>query len=58
MGHENVKDALAAAIEIAEAKGIKVDGKPATVHDIQNLTKEHLYFIADLLGLSDLYLGK
>lgn len=58
MEHENVKDALAAAIEIAEAKGIKVDGKPATVHDIQNLTKEHLYFIAYLLGLSELYLGK
>ena len=58
MEHENVKDALAAAIEIAEAKGIKVDGKPATVHDIQNLTKEHLYFIADLLGLSEVYLGK
>lgn len=58
MEHENVKDALKAAIEIAEAKGIKVDGKPATVHDIQNLTKEHLYFIADLLGLSELYLEK
>ncbi|HFL0766702.1 TPA: hypothetical protein ACGYJ0_001461 [Enterococcus faecium] len=49
---------MKAAIEIAEAKGIKVDGKPATVHDIQNLTKEHLYFIADLLGLSELYLDK
>ncbi len=58
MEHENVKDALAAAIEIAEAKEIKVDGKLTTVHEIQNLTKEHLYFIAYLLGLSELYLEK
>jgi len=49
---------LAAAIEIAEAKEIKVDGKLTTVHEIQNLTKENLYFIAYLLGLSELYLEK
>lgn len=58
MEHENVKDALKAAIEIAEAKGIKVGGKPATAEDIQEMVRELLYNVADLLGMSEVYLGK
>nr|DAH74227.1 MAG TPA: hypothetical protein [Caudoviricetes sp.] len=58
MEHENVKDALKAAIEIAEAKGIKVDGKPATAEDIQEMVRELLYNVANLLGMSEVYLGK
>jgi len=58
MEHENVKDALAAAIEIAEANGIKVDGKPATTEDVQEMVRELLYNVADLLGMSEVYLGK
>ena len=58
---ENVRDALKEAIEIADAKGIKTKvGKneyhPATAEEVQEMLSEHLYNIADLLGMSDLYL--
>lgn len=58
---ENVRDALKEAIEIADAKSwgnIKEDGmiRPATIQDVQDLMQERLYNIADLLGMSDLYL--
>lgn len=54
--HENVKEALLDAIEFAEAKAISVDGQPATISDFQQLMQERLYSIADLLGMSELYL--
>ncbi|MGQ2357681.1 hypothetical protein [Pediococcus pentosaceus] len=59
---ENVRDALKEAIEIADAKGIKTKvGKneyhPATAEEVQEMLSERLYNIADLLGMSDLYLG-
>lgn len=58
---ENVRDALKDAIEIADAKSwgdIKVGGtvRPVTIQDVQDLMQERLYNIADLLGMSDLYL--
>lgn len=54
--HENVKEALQDAIEFVEAKAISVDGQPATIVDFQQLMQERLYSIADLLGMSELYL--
>ena len=58
---ENVRDALKEAIEIADVKGIKTKvGKneyhPATAEEVQEMLSERLYNIADLLGMSDLYL--
>lgn len=58
---ENVRDALKDAIEIADAKSwgdIKEGGivRPVTIQDVQDLMQERLYNIADLLGMSDLYL--
>lgn len=58
---ENVKDTLKDVIDLAESDWTtaeKGEGefKPATVEDIQDLVKERLYNIADLLGMSDLYL--
>ncbi|MCL3858672.1 hypothetical protein [Pediococcus pentosaceus] len=58
---ESVRDALKEAIEIADAKGIKTKvGKneyhPATTEEVQEMLSERLYNIADLLGMSDLYL--
>ncbi|WP_062805966.1 hypothetical protein [Enterococcus pernyi] len=53
---ENVKEALLDAIEFAGAKAISVDGQPATISDFQQLMQERLYSIADLLGMSELYL--
>ena len=52
---------LKEAIEIADAKGIKTkvsknEYHPATVEEVQEMLSEHLYNIADLLGMSDLYL--
>lgn len=58
---ENVKDALQEAIEIVDAKEIRTktgtgEYHPATAEEIQSLMQERLYNIADLLGMSDLYL--
>lgn len=58
MEFENVKDALKSAMEYAESSNLQVDGKPATCEDFQELMKEHIYAIADLLGMSEVYLGK
>lgn len=54
--HENVKEALQDAIEFAEATAITVDGQPAKIEDFQQLMQERLFSIADLLGMSELYL--
>lgn len=54
--NENVKDALKSLIEIAEAKDIKIDDKPITVSGLQELVRERSYELADLLGISELYL--
>ena len=55
----NVREALADAIKTVEAKEIKIiDGDEevdATVEDVQELLRERLYNIADILGMSDLY---
>ena len=53
MEFENVKDALKSAMEYAESSNIQVDGKPATYEDFQELMKEHIYAIADLLGIDE-----
>lgn len=58
---ENVKDALQEAIEIVDAKVIITktgtgEYHPATAEEKQSLIQERLYNIADLLGMSDLYL--
>lgn len=54
--YDNVREALIDAFETCEGSEIKVDGKNATVEDVQELIKERLVNIADLLGLSDIYL--
>ena len=53
MEFENVKDALKSAMEFAESSNLQVDGKPATYEDFQELMKEHIYAIADLLGIDE-----
>ncbi|MEH1647576.1 hypothetical protein AAHB41_05725 [Pediococcus pentosaceus] len=58
---ENVKDALQEAIEIVDAKEIRTktetgESQLATAEEKQSLIQERLYNIADLLGMSDLYL--
>lgn len=61
MEFDNIKDVLKDAIEIAEGKEMKTkigNGEywNATADDVQELIKERLYNIADLLGMSDIYL--
>lgn len=59
MEFENVKDALSFAVKVARADcNIKVDGKSATVKDLQDLIIEPLCSIADMLGLSEVYQDK
>ena len=40
-------------MEYAESSNLQVDGKPATYEDFQELMKEHIYAIADLLGIDE-----
>lgn len=60
--HDNVKDALKEAIDIAETKPngiVTVNGKdsrPVNTNDHIELIRERLYNIADLLGMSEIYL--
>ena len=59
MEFENVKDALKFAVKVARADcNVKVDGKSATVRDLQDLIIEPLCSIADMLGLSEVYQDK
>ncbi|WP_265460303.1 hypothetical protein [Enterococcus sp. HY326] len=54
--YDNVRDALSELIELAEASEITTGGRSTSVEDLQELFQEGLYNIADLLGMSDLYL--
>ncbi|MGF2152236.1 hypothetical protein ACQUFB_13405 [Enterococcus casseliflavus] len=63
MEYENVKEALKDAIEIAESEevitwDIDTNSRLATTEEVQEMIRERLYNIADLLGLSELYLDK
>ncbi|MGH1817209.1 hypothetical protein [Enterococcus casseliflavus] len=53
MEFENVKDALKSAAEFAESSNLQVDGKLATYEDFQELMKEHIYAIANFLGIDE-----
>lgn len=53
MEFENVKDALKSAMEYAESSNLQVDGKPVTYEDFQELMKDHIYAIADLLVIDE-----
>lgn len=56
--HDNIIDVLKDLFELSDAKDIKVNGKIATVEDLQEFYKESLVNLADLLGVSELYLGE
>ncbi|MCT2909276.1 hypothetical protein EFT87_11505 [Schleiferilactobacillus harbinensis] len=56
---DNVKDALADLIEIVESLDFQhEDGTLLSANEVLELAAEDVYQIADLLGLSDLYLDK
>lgn len=55
MEFNTVKEALEWLIEVNSGK-LKVDGEEATVEKLQEVNRETIYGICDLLGLSDLYL--
>ena len=40
-------------MEYAESSNLQVDGKPATYEELQELMKDHIYAIADLLGIDE-----
>ncbi|AEV94890.1 hypothetical protein [Pediococcus claussenii] len=59
--YDNVREALKDAIEYTEVefgKDTKEGNvtRPTTIKDVQELIQEPLYSIADLLGMSDIYL--
>lgn len=60
--YDNVKDALEDAIFYTENNDMKIisDGvkRDATIEDYQEAIRERLYNIADLLGMSEVYLDK
>ena len=58
--YDNIKDALKDAIFYTEHNDMKIisDGvkRDATIEDYQEAIRERLYNIADLLGMSEIYL--
>ncbi|MCD1025795.1 hypothetical protein [Enterococcus sp. SMC-9] len=54
--HDNIIDVLKDLFELSDAKNITINGKIATVEDLQEFYKESLVNLADLLGVSELYL--
>lgn len=61
MEFDNVKAVLKDEIEITEGKEMKTrigngEYRNTTAGDVQELIRERLYNIADLLGMSDIYL--
>lgn len=58
--YDNVKDALKDAIFYTENNDMKIisDGvkRDATIEDYQESIRERLYNVADLLGMSEIYL--
>lgn len=55
--NDNVRDALSELIELAEATGMTTNGHSTTVKELQELFVEGLCNLADLLGMSDVYLS-
>ena len=55
--HDNIKDVLKDMLEFSNAKNITINGESATVEDLQESYKESLVNLADLLGMSELYLN-
>lgn len=55
MEFDTVKEALEWLIEV-NSGNLKVNGKEATIEKLQEVNRETIYGICDLLGLSDLYL--
>lgn len=55
---DNVKEALKDAFELTEAGTITVEGREIKTNELQELFKERLCNIADLLGLEEIYLKK
>ena len=49
--HDNIIDVLKDLFELSDAKNITIDGKVATVEDLQESYKEALVNLADLLGI-------
>lgn len=58
MEYENVKDALKDLIDLKNGEGLKVNGHLATGKEAQEYAVEIGMEIADLLGMSELYLHK
>ena len=58
MEFENMKEALIYLLDVANSKGITTDGENATAEDIQELVREAAISMADLLGVSELYLNE
>ncbi|AIM25790.1 hypothetical protein QQG09_08660 [Melissococcus plutonius] len=54
--HDNVRDVLLELIELAEATKMITNGHSTTVEELQELFVERLCNLADLLGMSDVYL--
>lgn len=57
MNFETVKEALEFLYSVnrKEAK-VRVNGKPARAHDIQEMNREAVFGLCDLLDMEDIYL--
>ena len=53
----SLKEKLKDLYELSEATNFKVDGKLATIADVQELYKEKIIDLLDSIGLEDIYLN-
>lgn len=58
MEFETVKEAIQELVELSEAKSIaNEEGRKLTGEETQELFKERVYALADILGFPELYLN-
>lgn len=56
--HDNLRDALKDLYRLSEGIEFLTDGKPSTLSDIQELYRERITNVIDLVGLEAIYLNK
>lgn len=56
--HNNLKEALEELYLLSKVSDIKVEGKSATIEDLQELYRERIINILDLVGHESVYLDE
>lgn len=58
MEFDEVRQALEELYLLSNSKSFEVDGKPVTVEDYKEYIREITTYLCDVLGMSEIYLGR